>query len=110
MGAAPAAVVVLITTPPEEAQRIADALVEGGFAACVNILPAVRSVYRWEGAVRNDDEALLVAKTTAEALDALTAHVRDVHPYENPEVVALPVVGGSEAYLAWIAESVPRAK
>jgi periplasmic divalent cation tolerance protein len=96
-------VVVLLTAPdPETAQRIAQALVEERLAACVNVLPGVRSIYRWQGAVEQASEVLLIAKTQADRSDALAARVRALHPYELPEVVVLPVSGGSEAYLGWV--------
>ncbi len=105
MSEAEAVVVALITTPPEAAETIATSVVEAELAACVNIVAGVRSIYRWEGAVQQDEESLLVVKTRATLIEALTAHVRGIHPYANPEVVALRVEGGSEAYLAWIIES-----
>jgi periplasmic divalent cation tolerance protein len=95
--------VVLLTAPDAAtAERIATALVEERLAACVNVVPGMRSTYRWEGAVQKDDELLLVAKTRADRLAALTARVRALHPYELPEVLALPAAGGSDAYLAWV--------
>lgn len=96
-------VAVLITAPEEEtARRIARALVEERLAACVNLLPGVRSIYRWQGAVEEATEVLLIAKTHAERVAALAARVRALHPYELPEVVTLPVTDGSEAYLRWV--------
>jgi periplasmic divalent cation tolerance protein len=101
--------VVLVTAPDAEAGgRIARALVEERLAACVNALPGVRSTYRWKGALHEDDEVLLVIKTRADRLAALAERVRALHPYELPEVLALPAAGGSAAYLAWVAaESAP---
>jgi periplasmic divalent cation tolerance protein len=97
--------VVLMTAPDAGcAETIARALVEERLAACVNLVPGVRSVYRWEGAVQDDAEVLLVAKTTADRLEALGRRVRAMHPYALPEVLALPASGGSEAYLAWVRE------
>jgi periplasmic divalent cation tolerance protein len=87
------------------ADRIATALVDEGLAACVNVLPGVRAVYRWQGAVEHADEVLLLAKTTAGRLVALTARICQLHPYELPEVVAVEAAGGSPAYLAWVAEA-----
>ena len=98
--------VCLVTTPPDRAQAIADALVEDELAACVNIVPAVQSVYRWKGAVERDEESLLVVKTTRDALDALRDALAELHPYETFELVALDVVGGAPEYLDWIARSV----
>ena len=97
------ALVVLVTAPgAEEAARIARALVEERLAACGNVVPGLRSIYRWEGAVHEDAEALLVLKTTRERFEALRARVLALHPYEVPEVVALPVEAGSASYLEWI--------
>jgi periplasmic divalent cation tolerance protein len=95
--------VVLVTAPDAEVgARIGRALVEEGLAACANLVPGVRSIYRWEGAVRDDPEVLLVLKTRAALTGALAARVRALHPYELPEVVALAVTGGSEPYLDWV--------
>jgi periplasmic divalent cation tolerance protein len=99
------ALVVLVTTPtPERAAEIARALVEERLAACGNVVPAIRSIYRWEGKVQDDGEALLVLKTTRARFEALRDRVLALHPYQVPEVIALPVEAGSAAYLAWIAE------
>ena len=95
--------VVLITAgSQEEADRIAHALVAEMLAACVNVLPGVTSVYRWEGEVQRDQEWLLVVKTTREVLDDLVRRVQAIHSYDLPEIIALPVVGGSKGYLRWI--------
>jgi periplasmic divalent cation tolerance protein len=99
-------VVCLLTAPPEQADRIAAALVERELAACVNVVAQVRSVYRWQGEVRTDGEALLVLKTTRAAVAALEAALAELHPYENFELVALEIAGGSAAYLDWIEASV----
>jgi periplasmic divalent cation tolerance protein len=97
------ALVVLVTAPSaQQAAELARALVEERLAACGNVLPGVRSVYRWEGSVREDAEALLVLKTTRARLEALRERVLALHPYQVPEVLALPVEAGSAAYLAWI--------
>jgi periplasmic divalent cation tolerance protein len=99
-----AALVVLVTTPTaERAVEIARALVEERLAACGNVVPGVRSIYRWEGRVQDDAEVLLVLKTTRARLEALRDRVIALHPYEVPEVIALAVDAGSEPYLAWIA-------
>ena len=98
------ALVVLVTTPsPERAAEIARALVEERLAACGNVVPGLRSIYRWEGKVQDDAEALLVLKTTRARFEALRDRVLALHPYEVPEVIALPVEAGSAPYLAWIA-------
>ncbi|HTN25774.1 MAG TPA: divalent-cation tolerance protein CutA [Solirubrobacteraceae bacterium] len=100
------AVVCLVTAPPDQAAAIADALVERELVACVNVVPLVHSVYRWQGAVAHDDEALLVVKTTRAAVARLAAALETLHPYENFELVALDVADGAPAYLDWIAGSV----
>ena len=100
------AVVCLVTTPPDRADPIAEALVERKLVACVNILSAVQSVYRWKGAVERDEEALLVIKTTSDAIPALDEALGELHPYETFELVALDVSGGAAPYLEWIGESV----
>jgi periplasmic divalent cation tolerance protein len=99
-------VVCLVTTPPDRAHPIAATLVERELVACVNIVAAVQSVYRWQGAVEHDEESLLVIKTTREAVAALNAALAELHPYETFELVALDVVGGSPDYLDWIGHAV----
>jgi periplasmic divalent cation tolerance protein len=99
-------VVCLVTTPPDQARPIAEAIVGREVAACVNIVALVHSVYRWEGEVQSDDESLLVIKTTREAVGPLTDAVRELHPYENFELVALDIEAGAPSYLDWIADSV----
>ena len=95
--------VVLVTAPDAEVgARIGRALVEEGLVACANLVPGVRSIYRWEGAVHDDAEVLLILKTRAALSDALAARVRALHPYELPEVLALAVAGGSAPYLDWV--------
>jgi periplasmic divalent cation tolerance protein len=96
--------VVLSTAPsPEVALEIARTLVEERLAACVNLVEPVRSVYRWEGAVEEAREVLLVVKTRADRCAALAARVEALHPYALPEVVVLAIEGGSERYLEWVA-------
>jgi periplasmic divalent cation tolerance protein len=103
MSAAVQFVVVLVTAGSrDEAQRIGRALVEERLAACVNVVGPVCSIYRWEGAVEEAEEHLLVVKARASDLDALGARVRALHSYDVPEVLALPVTAGSEDYLAWL--------
>jgi periplasmic divalent cation tolerance protein len=98
--------VVLVTTPnSEEATRIADALVTERLAACVNIVTAVDSIYRWEGKVTRDRESLLIIKSTNERYVELERRVKELHSYSTPEVVALRIESGSEQYLKWLRES-----
>lgn len=96
--------VVMVTAPSaDKAAEIARALVEERLAACANVLPQLHSIYRWEGAVQDEAEALLLLKTTRDRFEALRARVLSLHPYQVPEVIALPVEAGHAAYLAWIA-------
>jgi periplasmic divalent cation tolerance protein len=98
--------VVLVTAPDlAAAGEIGRRLVEEGLAACVNLVPGVRSIYRWQGELHDDAEVLMIAKTRAALVGALAARVRALHPYDVPEVIALPVAAGSEPYLAWVRES-----
>ena len=87
----------------EEAQRVARALVEKRLAACVNVIPGIRSVYRWKDAVEDEEEVLLLIKTSRALLDELREEIERLHSYEVPEVIALPIVDGSERYLSWMA-------
>lgn len=84
------------------AQAIAEALVGERLAACVSCLPGIGSTYRWQGTVTSGSEALLLVKTTAGRLDALKARLLELHPYELPELVAVPVAHGNDAYLDWV--------
>ena len=86
----------------EEARRIGDALVAERLVACVNIIPGMTSIYRWEGEVRHETECVLIAKTRAELVERATARVRALHSYDCPCVVALPVAGGNPEFLSWI--------
>lgn len=103
------AMVVLSTAPDEAvAAQLARALVEGKLAACVNIVGGMRSLYWWDGALHDDAEVLLLCKTDGERLDELTRTLTELHPYDCPEVVALPVAGGNAAYLSWITDTLER--
>lgn len=97
----------ILCTCPDTAtgESIARALVESRLAACVNLLPGVRSFYRWDGAVKDDSEILLVIKTTAARFDAVEALVKERHPYDLPELIALPVAAGNRGYLDWAREA-----
>jgi periplasmic divalent cation tolerance protein len=100
-----ALLVVFCTFPDKEAaQRIALALVEERLVACVNVLPGVRSVYRWEGRVETAEEVLAVMKTTEEAYAGLEARIKELHPYEVPEIVAVPVGKVEARYAGWVGE------
>ena len=96
---------LVLTNAPDRAvaMRIAGALVERRLAACVNVLAACTSVYRWQGAIENAEETPLLIKTTREAYAGLEAAIRELHPYKLPEIIALPVERGLAAYLDWVA-------
>jgi periplasmic divalent cation tolerance protein len=101
------ALVCLCTCPDEAvAGRLARALVEDRVAACVNVLPGLRSIYRWQDEIQEEPEVLLIIKTTVDAFPALEAAVRARHPYTVPELVALPVALGHQEYLAWLCGAV----
>jgi periplasmic divalent cation tolerance protein len=90
----------------EEATRLAEMLVSEQLAACVQILPEMDSIYRWQGKIERQKEVLLIAKTLSSKFAALDREVRAVHSYETPEIVALPLTAGSPAYLAWLTAGV----
>ena len=90
----------------EEAQKIARALVDRRLAACVNIVPGIESVYRWQGAVESAQEWLLIVKTTAAAFERVRDAIKELHSYDLPECIAVPIERGSAQYLAWLGESV----
>jgi periplasmic divalent cation tolerance protein len=97
---------VLTTAGSEqEAERIASALVEGRLAACVQVLGPIASRYRWHGAVEEAREWQCLAKTEAERYPRVEAAIREIHSYEEPEIVAMPIIAGSEGYLGWISDS-----
>jgi periplasmic divalent cation tolerance protein len=88
----------------EEAERIGNALVGERLAACVNLLPGMRSIYRWKGAVEAAEEVVLIAKTRAPLVAALVARVKQLHSYEVPCAISLPILDGNPDYLQWLAE------
>lgn len=98
--------ILILTTVPDTAtaDRLASLLVESRLAACVNILPGVRSVYRWQGTVERADELQLIIKTASDGYRAVEEAIRAHHPYETPEIIALPIAQGLPAYLQWIVE------
>lgn len=102
-----ASIVVYVTVgSSDEGKRIARALVEERLAACVNQLPGVRSTYRWQGKIEEGSEELLIIKTNEDLFAALQRRVCELHSYAVPEVIAVPVTAGSEAYLQWLDEQV----
>jgi periplasmic divalent cation tolerance protein len=101
------AVVVLVTAPSADvAAAIARTLVEEGLCACGNVVPGIRSIYRWEGKVQDEGEALLVLKTERRLVAALKGRLPELHPYQVPELLVLPVEDGLPAHLEWVAASV----
>jgi periplasmic divalent cation tolerance protein len=104
MAGTKARVVLTTTGSQEEAQKIAQALVERRLAACVNLVPRIESVYRWQGKVESATEWLLIVKTTAERFESVRDGIKELHSYELPECVMLEVADGSEAYLSWISD------
>ena len=98
-------IVVFITTSGEnEAANIARALVEGRLAACVNIARNLRSIYSWQGKIEDESEVLMIVKTQKKLFHSLSQKVRELHSYSVPEIIALPIVEGSEDYLKWLKE------
>lgn len=102
-------IVVFITaSKEEEAAAIARELVERKLAGCVNILPNIRSIYRWEGAIEDEGEVLMIIKTQRGLFEQLRTKVKEMHSYSVPEIIALPIVEGSPEYLAWLKEATAR--
>ena len=106
MKAADAIVVLVTAGNEEEAEKLARLLLEQQKIACANIVPRVRSLYHWEGKIESDDECLMVMKTVGKALPDIVRIVKEHHSYDVPEVIALPITGGSEDYLEWLAGEV----
>ncbi|ABP95896.1 MULTISPECIES: divalent-cation tolerance protein CutA [Metallosphaera] len=102
--------VLVISTLPgmEEGKRIARTLVEEKLAACVNLVPGLVSIYRWEGKVTEDSEVLALIKTNSDRLDELMNRLKELHPYKVPEILALDIKNGFKLYLDWIDESVSK--
>ena len=107
---APALSLVLVNTPPADAERIAKALVEARLAACVNVVPAVKSFYHWQGKLEEATESTLLIKTQKALLPELTQAVKAIHPYSVPEVIALEIdaSAGNGEYLAWLCAETKR--
>jgi len=99
-------ILVLMTTAKrEEANQIASMLVEGGLAACVQILPGIESIYRWQGKTQRESEVLILAKTMQDKFAELVSRVTAIHSYETPEIVGLPITAAAAPYLKWVAGS-----
>jgi periplasmic divalent cation tolerance protein len=99
------ALVVYITAPnEEEAAAISRTLVQEHLAGCVNIVKDIRSIYSWQGKVEDDEEVLMIVKTRMKLFSALTARVKELHSYTVPEVIAIPIIDGSEDYIKWLKE------
>ncbi|MFN3739576.1 MAG: divalent-cation tolerance protein CutA [Thermodesulfovibrionales bacterium] len=98
--------VVYITAPDEEsAQNIANLLVKERLAGCVNIIKNIRSIYFWQGSIEDEPEVLMIVKTKRELFKKLSDKVKSVHPYSVPEIIAMPIIEGSEDYLRWLDET-----
>lgn len=97
-------ILMVYCTAPDHAsaERIASAVVERGLAACVNMVPSITSVYRWQGTIQRDTECLLLIKTTQVQFERLERHILSLHPYELPEIIAVKVAAGHSAYLNWV--------
>lgn len=100
-------VVILCTTPGRsESEKIAEVLLEKQLIACANVLDSVQSLFSWDGAMQNEKENLMVIKSHAGHFEAIEAIVNDLHPYDVPELIALPILKGNKAYMEWLRESV----
>ncbi len=100
------AILVMVTCgSSQEAEKIAQLLLEERLVACVNIAGRIRSLFHWEGAIARESESLLLMKTRAECFDELSRRVKEVHSYEVPEIIAMPIMVGNPDYLDWIRES-----
>ena len=98
-------IIVFVTTGSvEEAQKVGRALVEDRLVACTNIISPIQSIFQWQGKVSDEGEALLMAKTRASLFNDIVVRVKQLHSYEVPEIIAIPIVAGAEDYLNWIAE------
>ena len=103
----PAVRVVLVTVPdPETGHSLVRQMVQARLAACGSVVPGLTSIYRWKGEVHQDPESLVIFKTTTSVLEALKTRVVDLHPYEVPEVICLPIIDGAPNYLNWLTDSV----
>ncbi|MBI4833887.1 MAG: divalent-cation tolerance protein CutA [Planctomycetes bacterium] len=96
-------IVVFVTAPSEKtAVKISHSLIQEKLAACVNIIPKIRSFYTWKNKLCDDNEVLLIIKTNKKSFDRLVKHITSLHPYETPEIIALPITAGNKPYLDWL--------
>ncbi|HYM38204.1 MAG TPA: divalent-cation tolerance protein CutA [Nitrospiraceae bacterium] len=98
-------IVLMTAASKQQAGRIGRALVKAELAACVNVLPGIRSIFRWEGKISNEREVLIIAKSRSDLFDRLASEVKRIHSYQVPEVIAVPLTHGTADYLAWIQQS-----
>ena len=98
-------ILVLCTCPPGNAKDIAQKLVQQKLAACVNIMPNIRSIYHWQGEIQDDTEAMLVIKTTTEQYEKMEKTIKKLHPYELPEIISISLTGGNKDYIQWIKDT-----
>lgn len=98
-------IIVFCTASPDESGRIAKTLIEDGLAACVNV-SSVRSYYRWEDELCEDIEDLLIIKTEKSMMDRIVERIKEIHSYDLPEIIAIPIIAGYDKYLEWVAESI----
>ena len=99
---------ILVSHPPVGADKLARSLVDDGLAACVNIVPGARSIYRWEDETHDEQEVLLLVKSAREPLEELVEIISERHPYRCPEVIVIPVTGGLQRYIQWVEETSSR--
>lgn len=98
-------VTILVTAPPDKVADIGRTLVQEKLVACANIISGVRSIYAWDGDISDDNESLMILKTRTSMLEAVRQRVIQIHPYDVPEIIALPIIAGHGPYLQWIADS-----
>jgi len=98
-------IVILVTCKNNsEAERISEHLIQEHLAACTNIIPKIQSVFHWQGAIEHEEEALMIIKSQRQHLNRIAENIKHEHSYDTPEIIALPIIGGSDEYLSWIVE------
>ncbi len=95
---------IIFSTAPDEAEAslIAERLIESGSVACCNIIPGIKSIYRWKGEIKKDDECMLIIKTSKSEVGKVIAEIKSLHSYEVPEIISIPVIEGNEDYIQWV--------